>query len=180
MTDKQVDEWVERIDEIIAGRQHLKGLVFTVSYARAQQLAKRSRFRTQMFLHTSQNTQAVVEQFKRAAPPATLVSPSVTTGWDFPGDECRYIIVGKIPFPDSRGAIVKARQAEDKSYTSMLAMQTLVQSAGRGTRSADDTCQVLVVDDTWQWWWPQNRHMAPGWFRERVLGSTLQQSPIQI
>ena len=180
MTDKQVDEWVERIDEIIAGRQHLKGLVFTVSYARAQQLAKRSRFRTQMFLHTSQNTQAVVEQFKRAAPPATLVSPSVTTGWDFPGDECRYIIVGKIPFPDSRGAIVKARQAEDKSYTSMLAMQPLVQSAGRGTRSADDTCQVLVVDDTWQWWWPQNRHMAPGWFRERVLGSTLQQSPIQI
>ena len=180
MTDKQVDQWAERIDEIIAGRQHLKGIVFTVSYARAQQLAERSKFRTQMYLHTSQNTQAVVEQFKRASAPAVLVSPSVTTGWDFPGDECRYIVVGKLPFPDSRGAIVKARQAEDQSYSSMLAMQALVQSAGRGTRSADDTCQVLVVDDTWQWWWPRNRHMAPGWFRERVLASTLKNIPIQI
>jgi Rad3-related DNA helicase len=133
-----------------------------------------------MYQHTSRNIAQVVEQFKKAKPPAVLVSPSVTTGYDFPEKECEYIVVGKIPYPDSRGALIKARQKEDSNHTAQLAMEVLVQEAGRGTRSATDRCQVFVVDDTWKWWWPKHSELAPSWFRDRILKSSLSHIPIQI
>ena len=133
-----------------------------------------------MYQHTSRDIAQVVQDFKDAPAPAVLVSPSVTTGYDFPAEECEYIIVGKIPYPDSRSSLAKARQRENSSYTSQLAMEVLVQEAGRGTRSATDRCQVIIVDDTWRWWWPKYQELAPSWFRERVLRSSLNTVPIQI
>ena len=179
-TDEQMLAWVKRIDEIIGARQFKKGIIFTVSYARARFLAHNSIYSGQMYQHTSRNIAQVVEQFKKAKPPAVLVSPSVTTGYDFPEKECEYIVVGKIPYPDSRGALIKARQKEDSNHTAQLAMEVLVQEAGRGTRSATDRCQVFVVDDTWKWWWPKHSELAPSWFRDRILKSSLSHIPIQI
>jgi len=46
-----------------------------------------------------------------------------------------------------------------------------VQSAGRMTRSADDKCEVLVVDDNWKWFYYKYKDAAPRWFRVRVRGS---------
>jgi Rad3-related DNA helicase len=167
-TDEMMMTWVRRIDDIIRGRQDKKGLVFTVSYARAKLLRENSRYKEQIFIHDTKNVREVVEKFKAAPAPAVLVSPSVTTGWDFPQEECEYIVVGKVPYPDTRGALIQARMADNRDWAAQLAMETLVQETGRGTRSADDKCQVLVVDDAWRWWWPKYKHFAPTWFQERV------------
>jgi len=163
--------WARRIDDIIRGRQDRKGIVFTVSYARAEMLRDMSEFQGQMYTHKPWDVVRVVEQFKKASAPAVLVSPTVTTGWDFPGDTCEYIVVGKVPQPDSTGEVLKARRAEDSDWPSYLAMQTLVQEAGRGTRSERDRCEVLVVDDHFKWFWPKFKHFAPGWFQNRYTGS---------
>jgi hypothetical protein len=40
-----------------------------------------------------------VATFKRRKAPAFLVSPSMTTGWDFPYDQCRWQIIAKVPIP---------------------------------------------------------------------------------
>ena len=175
--ESEMLQWVERIDQIIRDRPNQKGLIFTVSYARARFLAQHSTQVDSMLQHTTRNVAQVVDEFKRAKAPKVLVSPSVTTGYDFPDDQCNYIIIGKVPYPDTRAAIVKARQAEDKSWTAQLAMQILVQEAGRGTRSAQDRCQVIIVDDAWKWWWPRYHDLAPRWFRDRVVPGSLGQVP---
>ena len=179
-TDEMMMTWVRRIDDIIRGRQDRKGLVFTVSYARAKLLRENSRYKDQIFIHDTKNVREVVEKFKAAPAPAVLVSPSVTTGWDFPEQECEYIVVGKVPYPDTRGALIQARMADNRDWAAQLAMETLVQETGRGTRSADDKCQVLVVDDAWRWWWPKYRHFAPAWFQERVSGQSTDLIPQMI
>ena len=170
-SDAQMQDWVNRIDEIISQRQDKKGIIFTVSYARAKFLHERSRFANQMYTHHTRNVSQVVDKFRKAAAPAVLVSPSVTTGYDFPGEQCEYVVVGKIPYPDTRSAIIKARVKEDKDWTGALAMEVLVQETGRGTRSAEDICQVLVIDDSWLWWWPRYKSFAPKWFQQRVTKS---------
>ena len=170
-TDEQMVAWADRVDDIIRQRQHQKGIIFTVSYNRAKFLKERSRYSHQMFTHHTRNVTQVVEKFKKAPAPAVLVSPSVTTGYDFPQEQCEYIIVGKIPYPDTRAAIIKARVKEDRDWAAMLAMEVLVQETGRGTRSADDKCQVLVIDDSWRWWWPKYKEFAPKWFQDRVTRS---------
>ena len=161
--------WVSRIDQIIQRRLDRKGIIFTVSYERARMLLSRSRFKGIMYAHSTTDVVQVVEKFKKMAAPAVLVSPTVTTGWDFPGLD--YIVVGKLPYPDTSDIVTKARHEDDKEWTSYLAMETLVQECGRGTRSVDDKCEVLVIDDNFRWYYPRYRRFSPKWFQERVRGS---------
>ena len=161
--------WCSRVDQIIQRRMDRKGIVFTVSYDRARLLLSRSRFKHIMFTHSTGDVVQVVEKFKKMSPPAVLVSPTVTTGWDFPG--LNYIVQGKVPYPDTKDVVTKARSDDDKEWTAFMAMDAFVQSTGRGTRSAEDKCEVLVVDDNFKWWWWKYREFAPGWFQARVRGS---------
>lgn len=161
--------WLARIDQIIERRLDRKGIVFTVSYKRRDLLLQRSRFADIMVSHSTRDVTEMVRRFKAMDPPAVLVSPAVTSGWDFPGLD--YIVVGKIPYPDTQDPVIVARQESDKEWSSFMAMETLVQECGRGTRSQSDRCEVLIVDDSWRWYWPKYRKYAPKWFQERVRGS---------
>ncbi|MCK9601863.1 MAG: hypothetical protein M0R06_22655 [Sphaerochaeta sp.] len=165
--------WVSRVDQIIQRRLDRKGIIFTVSYERARMLLSRSRFKGIMFTHGTHDVVQVVEKFKKAPAPAVLVSPSVTTGYDFPATSAgvRYLIVGKVPFPDSKDPVTKARFDEDKDWSSYLAMETFVQECGRATRGPEDKAECLVIDDMFQWWYWKNKQFAPKWFQDRVKGS---------
>jgi Rad3-related DNA helicase len=160
--------WLSRIDQIIDRRLDRKGIIHTVSYARQKMIVDNSRHRDIMLLNDSKNTRDVVDLFKRSDPPCVLVSPSLGTGWDFPYEECEYIVVGKIPFPDTRSRIIKARQERDKDYVNYLAAQDLVQSAGRGMRAQDDRCEVIVIDDNIKWFLKRNKSHLPRSFLRSV------------
>ena len=121
-----------------------------------------------MLVNDSNNTRTTVERFRRAAPPSVLVSPSLTTGWDLPAEDCEYAIIGKIPFPDTRSPITRARTEEDEDYGPYTAMQIIVQASGRGMRSAEDQCEVFILDENWRWFWPKYKTFAPKWFAESV------------
>lgn len=158
--------WVRRIDHILDRRKDRKGIIHTVSYARRNYLVQNSRHADYFITHDPKNTAEMVEVFKKSSPPAILVSPSVSTGYDFPYEECEYSIIIKVPFPDTRSAVMKARQAMDKDYTMYIAMQELVQMAGRGMRAADDRHEVLICDDQADWFLQKYRHFAPEWFMD--------------
>ncbi len=170
--DYGITIWQARMDQIIQRRLDRKGIVFTVSYDRARLLLSRSRFKDIMLTHSTGDVTLVVDRFKKAAPPKVLVSPTVTTGWDFPSDgKSQYIVVGKIPYPDTKNLVLQARHEDDKDWSAYLAMDTLVQECGRMTRSDTDKCEVLILDDNWVWFYPRYRAFAPQWFQERVRGS---------
>jgi Rad3-related DNA helicase len=166
-TPLALKKWRTRIDQIIEGRCDRKGVIHTVSYARRDYLLDHSDYASIMITHDSSDTEKVIAKFRKLGPPAVLVSPSISTGYDLPGTDCEYIIIAKIPYPDGRGALAKARQDLDSDYTSYQAMQTLVQSCGRGLRYAQDRCEILVVDDNVIWFLSKYREFAPAWFRRK-------------
>jgi len=148
--------WCSRIDQIIQRRLDRKGIVFTVSYERAKLLLSRSRFKDIMLTHGTSDVVQVVEKFKRMPAPAVLVSPTVTTGWDFPSSSgVKYLIVGKIPYPDTKDPVTHARHEDDKEWTSYQAMETLVQECGRATRCLSWDTQILTYDG---WKGPEDIH----------------------
>jgi len=177
ITPADLDLWVTRIDQIINKRKDRKGIVFTVSYDRRNYLMSKSSHVNIMQTHGKDDVYAVVEKFKRSSAPAVLVSPTVTSGWDFAGDTCQYGIVGKIPYPDTRDPVVKARCEDDSDWGAYLAMQTLVQECGRGTRSAVDKCEYLICDDNWSWFWGKYKHFSPKWFQDRVKSGMVEIVP---
>jgi len=159
--------WVGRIDQIISGRLDRKGIVHTQSFKKRDIVLQNSEHKEILFTNTDTYKIAeIVDVFKRTHAPAVLVTPSAKAGFDFPYEECRYQIIGKIPFPSTADEILRARLQRDPRLLDYLTMQALVQTCGRGIRAADDFCETYIIDDTVEWWFPKIADMAPRWFRE--------------
>jgi Rad3-related DNA helicase len=80
-----------------------------------------------------------------------LLSPSVVTGWDFPYRDCEYQILAKVPFPDTRSSIMKARIEATEHYREHLTATAIEQMAGRVMRADDDQGETFIVDGHMRW-----------------------------
>lgn len=170
LTREHREALVAHIDALLDGRGDRKGIIHTTSYERRDWLLAHSRHAGRMLTHGRGDTADVIANF-RARPASSgtvLVSPSVTTGYDFPYQEAEYQILLKIPFPDSRDPITATRSLIDTRYGSHVAMQTLVQTCGRIMRAADDLGETFIVDAHARWFLPRNSDLAPKWFRRAV------------
>jgi len=166
--DKRAEDlgplWIKH-DQIAARRQDRKGIVHTISYARRNEILERSRFAPNMLVNErGEAPSEMIELFRRAVPGTELVSPSIGTGYDFPGPDCEWQFVCKIPFPDGRSKIVQARQQDDPEYGPYIAMQKLVQMFGRIMRSKSDRGESFICDEHLSWFRPKYAHLAPNNF----------------
>lgn len=164
MLDGQKKLLVNRMDRIIEGRLDVKGIVQPRSYARAEEVANMSTWRDFIITHKPGETAAAVDLFKSSSAPCILISPAIEEGYDFPDDECRYQIILKVPFIDTRDPITKARCKSDRAYANYLAGQALVQQVGRGMRSATDWCETFILDEHWAWFFKATEF--PKWFKD--------------
>lgn len=178
-TDDHIRLWLTRIDQLVGARRDRKGIIHCVSYNRRNQILRNSEHRDIMLSHDPQTTRSTIEKFKRMVAPAVLVSPSISTGFDFPYSECRYIIIAKVPFIDKRSLVMQARCASDHDYDMYITAQTLVQMAGRAMRAEDDYCEVLCVDDSLCWFLNKYRHFIPKWFMDSVKWSKTIPKPLE-
>ena len=160
--------WLKRADQVIQARLDRKGLFHTVSHARRDHVVGESQWlRFMMTNRKGDITSHKVEEFKLARPPAVLVSPSVGTGYDFIHDQCRYQIIGKVPWPDGRTKLMKARTQIDPQHGAYIAAQSLVQMCGRGRRADDDWCENFIIDDHIVKFMQRNGGtLTPKWFRD--------------
>ena len=153
-----------KIDQVIGGRLDRKGIIQPHSYDRAYQVRMASRYKNQILWHKRGEVQKGVDSFKRAQAGA-FISPAIEQGFDFPYQECEYNIIAKIPFPDTRSAVMKARCRSDRRYQNYLTVIKLIQMAGRGMRAADDFCEIFIFDDNIYWFLQAAKDMIPKWFR---------------
>jgi ATP-dependent DNA helicase DinG len=178
MTPAHWAQWVTRIDQILDARPWVKGIIHTVSYARAKHLLTHSAHKGRLVLPNPGQTEYAVTSFKESKEPFVLVSPAIMTGWDFPGEACRFQILAKLPFPDSRSKIVQARTEMDKDYGAYLMMQQLVQAVGRGMRSESDWCETIIIDDHAGWAMSKFKKLAPKWFWDSYRKSVTLPPPL--
>jgi Rad3-related DNA helicase len=166
--DIEMQKWLTRIDQIAKPRLGTNGIVHPVSYARRNMILKASKYSSRMMSHGKKDLAEVIEQFKsypfHADDGRILVSPSVTTGYDFPGDTARWQVIGKIAYPDTSDPVTKERCKRDDEYGPYVAMQTLVQTVGRIVRGADDWGESFIIDDNIGWFMQRYDRFAPGWF----------------
>jgi Rad3-related DNA helicase len=177
-TDVEMRTWLTRIDQIMKGRLDRNGIIHTVSYARRDLLLKRSKYVDRMVTHNRKDASEVIERFKEGRG-RTLVSPSVTTGYDFPDDTARWQIIGKIAYPDTSDPITKERCKRDSEYGPYVAMQTLVQTVGRIVRGAEDWGESFIIDDNVKWFIYKYGMFAPDWFTGSYKGLTGVPSPME-
>jgi len=153
-----------RLDQIASARRDRKGIVHSVSHDRKDAIKQYSRYGQFMIVNKRREPIYVaLDEYRQAGPGFILNSPSVGSGFDFPGDQCEWQFLYKIPFePPSK--IVRAREDDDSEYRGYKAMQSMVQAFGRGARFRGDRCENFIGDDNLKWFWPKFSHLAPEWF----------------
>lgn len=168
ITDEEFMSLIATMDNIIGSRLDRKGIIHTVSYGRQELILANSQWAGIMYANRRKtrgvamdaySAAEVVAAFKAAPAPAVLVSPSVTTGWDFPGPQCEYQLIPKLPFPDMSGRILQARVKSDPGVTNHICAVELQQMCGRGMRMESDRCETFILDASGRWFFGNgNKH----------------------
>lgn len=165
-SESELRKLVKWIDRIIESRMDRKGIIHTSNFKLMRFIRKHSNYSQFMIDNDPQDgftTSEQIAKFRDQLPPAVLVSPSVTTGYDFPYDDCRYQIIAKLPFPDQNSKIERARRKLDPERGAHRMMQSLAQAFGRGDRASDDYQEVFVLDALMPWAKRRFGHLAPAW-----------------
>lgn len=158
----QLRKLVKRIDDIFESRMDRKGIVHTSNYKLRDFImsnSKYSRFFVSNYTQNGDLTSHVIDTFKAMEPPALLVSPSLTTGYDFPYDDCRYQIIAKLNYPYAGSKVEQARTRLDPDRGSAHAVLSLQQAVGRGDRASDDFQEVFILDDAFPYLKWKYEHM---------------------
>jgi Rad3-related DNA helicase len=158
--------WQSQLDSLLQSRPVVKGVIHSVSFDRAREIVAGSRHKGRLITHEPHNRQEVIRRFIDSPDPLILVSPSVTEGFDFPGDMCRLVIIAKLPFEFGGDPLTQLRATLDKTYSTLELSRKIVQGAGRGMRSDRDWCEVFILDG--QWGWFRREGYFPGYFMSAV------------
>lgn len=101
-----------------------------------------------LLFHDRDNRKEVLKKWMSTLDDSVLVGISMTEGLDLKDNLCRFSIVFKSPFADSRNPRVAARlKLSHWQWYNMMAQQTLMQAYGRIMRSDDDYGSMYVLDE---------------------------------
>lgn len=182
MTHSTKDEsWpimAEAVVDILRQHTQERVLVHTVSYAWNSYLE--SHLRTMSDLNSrvltyasARDRERVLETYRRQIG-AILLAPSFDRGVDLPDEDCRVIIITKVPFPNLGDRQVSKRfygTPGGKSWFATLTVRALVQMTGRGMRHRDDYCKTYILDSQFKtniWRNGLTRHRIPNWWSKAL------------
>jgi Rad3-related DNA helicase len=161
------------LDRIVNKYIKDKILVHTVSYAvlsaiRHDQLDLKNNER--IITHTTEDRTEKLAAFKHTTHPMIMLSPSFDRGVDLPDDQCRCIIICKVPYLDLHDKQVAARlkaPGGDQWYV-FKALQTIMQMSGRGVRNDGDHCDTYILDQQFSSLLARTRQYIPKWWLESI------------
>ncbi len=161
------------IQEILDKYPDKKILIHTISYPivsaiRHDQVDLKQNER--IMTHNAEDRTYQLEEFKNSPDPLVMLSPSFDRGVDLPDDQCRCIIVCKVPYLDLRDKQVAARlkaPGGDQWYV-FKALQTIMQMTGRGVRNENDFCDCYILDAQFNSLLARTRQYIPKWWMESI------------
>lgn len=176
MTKKEKDTaWPAMVDGIAKVLERHEGervLVHAVSYELAAYLAAglAGCGRRVVTYRNPREKDAALRTY-RSAKGAVLVASSMDRGVDLKDDDCRVVIVAKVPFPYLGDPQVGKRMhlPGGQEWYAVQTVRSVVQMTGRGVRSADDWAVTYVLDGQFTSnLWKRNKRLFPGWWRDAV------------
>lgn len=141
-----------------------KGIIQTWTYDLAKRIYEEApdNLKDRMLLYNdAKEKRDLIEYHKKTDHPTILVGPTLNEGIDLPGDECRFIIMLKMPFPCLGSRLVKRKSDLYEGWYQNETLRTIVQSIGRGVRYDGDWCQTYIVDGNFGFFYYQMKNSIP-------------------
>lgn len=163
---------LERVQQIASWHDKERILVHTVSYDYAAYLAKGLGSRAITYRSAKEREGALADFL--ASPNGVLLAPSFERGIDLPYDDCRVIIVAKVPYPSLADKQIKKRlySRGGQGWYSMQTIRALIQMTGRAMRHEDDAAETYIIDRQFiDNIWRKKKHMIPPWWADALVMS---------
>jgi len=176
MTYEARDETIPRVAEtlvrIMQAHPDEKGLVHCHSYAiqdRLQEHLREFGVDSRVRSHDSDDRDAQLSTWKRVDDPDVFLSVKMEEALDLEGDRCRWQLLCKAPYPNTRDSRVAARLEDDQwGWYYRTALRTVIQACGRVVRAPDDYGATYLADTSLLDLFERARLDMPGWFAEQV------------
>ena len=151
-----------------------KILIHTVSYKIRDYLLENLP-KERIVTHSREDRADKLTEFKESSRPLVMLSPSFDRGVNLPNDECRVIIICKIPYLDLGDAQTQKRVKliGGWQWYSVKAAQALVQMSGRGVRSDKDYCDTYILDKQFGRFVMRMKDVLPAWWLNAVTRQDL-------
>jgi len=166
----------ETLVSLMARHPDEKGLVHCHSYAIQERLADLlaeygvdARVRT----HDTDDRDAQLSSWKRTDTPELFLSVKMEEALDLEGDRCRWQLLCKAPYPNTRDSRVARRLKDDRwGWYYRTALRTVIQACGRVVRAPDDHGATYLADSSLLDIFERARGDMPDWFAEQVDRTT--------
>jgi Rad3-related DNA helicase len=176
MTYEARDETIPRVAEtlvrIMQAHPDEKGLVHCHSYAiqdRLQEHLREFGVDSRARVHDSDDRDAQLSTWKRIDDPDVFLSVKMEAALDLEGDRCRWQLLCKAPYPNTRDSRVASRLEDDQwGWYYRTALRTVIQACGRVVRAPDDYGATYLADTSLLDLFERARLDMPGWFAEQV------------
>ena len=167
---EELPKLVQAVKGIIAQYPNNKILIHTVSYSIRDYLLQYLG-NERVMTHTTENRELMLSLFKQSKIHNVMLSPSFDRGVDLPQEDCRCVIICKVPYLDLGDPQIKARMEMPggQAWYLLKAAQTLVQMSGRAVRSVDDYCDTYILDRQFSVLLARIRYMLPKWWLDAII-----------
>jgi len=176
MTYEERDETLPKIARqvvrIMQKHPDEKGLIHCHSYAIKEKLESLLRdfgIGERLRSHESEDRDAQLTSWKRTDDPDVFLSVKMEEALDLEGDLCRWQVICKAPYPNTRDSRVAQRLSDGQwGWYYRAALRTVIQACGRVVRAPDDYGSTYLADSSLLDLFERARTDMPDWFEEQV------------
>ena len=170
--DDAVKKLALAIDRICERHPGERVLVHTVSYQLAGQLKflVEAAGRKKLTYHSSSEKEWAVREYRQSEG-AVLFAPSMSRGVDFKDDDCRVVVIAKVPYPYLGDPQVGNRMRGEggRFWYTVQTVRTVMQMVGRGVRHEDDWCATYILDREFMGnLWRNGSRLFPAYVHEAI------------
>ena len=125
-----------------------KGIIQTGNYTFARNLffdAPKELYDRLLIYNGSKEKSSVINKHRRSKN-TILIGPTLMEGVDLPDDDCRFIIIMKMPYPSLADKLVSAKIKLFPTWYNSKTSNMIIQGIGRGVRNAKDWCKTYILD----------------------------------
>ena len=167
--DKNLPKVIDVIEQIAEHHKGEKGIIHTHSFAITQAVQNRLSGRRFLYREEGTTNEVIVREHSLRTDDTVLVSPSLTMGLDLKGDLGKWQIIIKLPYPSRANKRIEMLLDKDPDWYRMKMFITLIQAAGRCTRTKEDESITYILDGLAGKVIIENRDILPKHFISRLM-----------
>lgn len=148
-----------------------KGIIQTGSYDIAKRIfadaPKEIKKRLTLYNDPKEKEKTIWLHKKKSG--SILIGPTLNTGIDLPGDDCRFIVIFKVPYPQLKDKLVKAKMDLFPKWYESKTSTMIIQGVGRGNRFKDDWCVTFILDGCFKRLYESTSEQYPKEMKDRMI-----------